>query len=152
MLQTAQICAVHHPLLCSQLDEMHPCSRCSGKRSSFGKGNFKVPGSGFTALTRHTWYLCPELVPLALASTKLTPQVRAAIACSFVSCTRKENLPCGKPILPSLPTSHSALQKLTLASLISPESWTLLNLLEISELHGLPSLLPPGLAMKVIKS
>jgi hypothetical protein len=41
---------------------------------------------------RHTWYLCPELVPLALASKKLTSQALAAIACALVICSRKEDI------------------------------------------------------------
>jgi hypothetical protein len=44
------------------------------------------------ALSRHTWYLCPDLVPLALASKKLTSQALSAIARALVICSRKEDI------------------------------------------------------------
>jgi hypothetical protein len=101
-----------------------------------------VGQAAFAALSRHTWYLCPELVPLALASRKLTPQALSAIARALVICTRKEEVSQGKPVLRSLPSSSTALQKLTLASLISSESWALFDCLGISDTAWLKT--PPS--------
>jgi hypothetical protein len=65
------------------------------------------------ALSRHTWYLYPELVPLALASKKLPSQALAAIARALVVCFRKEDISHGKPVQLILPSSRTALQKMT---------------------------------------
>jgi hypothetical protein len=43
-----------------------------------------VGNAAFDALSRHTRYLSPELVPIALASKKFTPQALAVIACALV--------------------------------------------------------------------
>jgi hypothetical protein len=65
------------------------------------------------ALSRHTWYLCPELVPLAFASKKLNSQALAAIACALVVCSRKEDISHEKTVLLILPSSCTAFQKMT---------------------------------------
>jgi hypothetical protein len=70
-------------------------------------------------LSRHTWYIIPELLPLCLVSSKLSPQSKSATACAL-AYTHYELLPLGKPELPKLPVSGSDAQKMTLASLMSP--------------------------------
>jgi hypothetical protein len=83
-------------------------------------------------LSRHTWYLTPKLMPLALLSSKLPAQSKAA-------SIQPQELALGKPQLPKIPGSVSEALKMTLAPLASPRSLTIFQLLKISDASWLRS-------------
>ena len=89
----------------------------------------QVGEAALQACGRHTWYLTPELVPLALFSCQLSPQTRSSLAHKLAATPKPRVLSLGKPKLPGLPSSAGQAQKTTLSSFISPLSWTLFGLL-----------------------
>jgi hypothetical protein len=100
-----------------------------------------VGTASLCVLSRHTWYFTPELMPLALLSSKLPAQSKAATGCALAAIQPQE-LALGKPQLPQVPGSVSEALKMTLASLASPRSLTIFQLLKISDVSWLRS--PPS--------
>jgi hypothetical protein len=76
------------------------------------------------------------------SAARLTSQAKAAIARALVVCSRKKDISNGKPVLVILPSSCTALQNMTQASIISHASWALFNGLEISDTAWLKT--PPS--------
>lgn len=96
-----------------------------------------VGQAALIVLGRHTWYLSGELVVLSLFSATSHRLVRTALAKRLLSMSQPEAFQLGKPSLPEIPNTAPALQKITLSSLVSPASWVIFRLLDVTDLSWL---------------
>ena len=90
------------------------------------------PGLAYKVLKscyRHTWYLTPQLVTLALADRELDNKTKEEMAKTLHGLERNE-VKLGKPIFPQLPYGATEARK-EMSKLIGPESWLVLDLLQL---------------------
>ena len=96
----------------------------------YRKVNSKVAWEVLRSAYRHLWYITPQLLPLALTDRELEDSSKEAIARTLHS-TERTALSTGKPTFPVLPFGPAA-ARLNMASLVSSESWLVLDLLQMT--------------------
>ena len=81
-------------------------------------------------IKRHLWYITPQAVTLALADTKMKDEEREELAKTLHSQPR-EHISTGKPEFPILDWSGHTLERPRLATLVTPKSWLIFQLLKL---------------------
>ena len=77
------------------------------------------------SVSRHLWYITPQLITLALADPGLEDSSKELMAKKLHSCERLE-ISTGKPTFPVLGQGTSEIRE-NLSSLISSKSWLVLS-------------------------
>ena len=80
---------------------------------------------------RHTWYLCEELVPMALVSSNVDPETKRRLADAVIQSEQGQVIALSKPRLPSVPTEVSEILSLRLEDFVGPASGTMFRALGI---------------------
>ena len=75
-------------------------------------------------------YLCQELVPMALVSTKVDPQTKRRLADAIIHSECDPVIALGKPRLPSISAEASQIQSLTLEEFVGPASGAIFRALD----------------------
>ena len=88
----------------------------------------EIAQASLASVRRHLWYLCPELVVLALFDDFTTYDEKQMIAVSLVHTSRPDAFATGKPNF-DLVAIHLTEDKPSLASFINERSWLLFSLL-----------------------
>lgn len=105
-----------------------------------------IAASAQTSMRRHLWYLCPEVVVLALFDDDTTTEEKRLMAAQLLNSPRPQVFARGKP---GQPNFDPVATKLTpdrphLAVFITERSWLLFDLLEVETgwLQEHPSMWP----------
>ena len=80
---------------------------------------------------RHLWYICPQLIVLALCDEGLPDHQRESIAKALHTQPRKK-IECGKPKFPVIDWSGDEVKLPPLGSFVSHESWLIFDILKLT--------------------
>ena len=100
------------------------------KYKKLGKLRAKVADVCMVSMTRHSWYLDPSLVVMALADPDVPVNERQKMAKCLAKLKQPEDFKMGKPKLEALKMGR---KPPTLASLVKAKSWLMFSMLNMTE-------------------
>ena len=91
-----------------------------------------IARAALSSARRHLWYLCPELVVLALFDADTSVQERHVLALTLLNTPCPDNFATGKPGQPKFDpvAAHLGDDRPLLAAFVTERSWLLFHLLE----------------------
>ena len=100
------------------------------KYKKMGKTRAEVADACMLSMVRHSWYLDPSLVVMALADKDVPNHEKKMMAAALVKFKKPAVFEKGKPTLDALQIDKKVP---TLASLVKPRSWLMFSLLNMTE-------------------